>query len=298
MIENLVSALLKYVDSSVLISLRLLLPQYKRLIKFYNNHFDSRISFIHLVGETTHINRPASTTGHRRKKSSSQSLVQRSLRIPFYEMCGDRVSPTVLYKSDMLNINVTRHVDLQGPTYGANDLSLSQYEPSGDSKYLSPTPRRLVSSSPNLLSLHFNNSGLTLNKVTAIQSAIDDNKSPTFPEIQGTLTPVHEYNKHHNTDHRSLVAYGWVILIGTWVIVILGISSMLGTWDSFFLGVTPPVDSSSYEKETGFPIAGYYPCLIFMTFIASWVWCIISWMGIKFFRHTKGGLTREKSLNT
>lgn len=291
MLEATLAALLNAVETDTLISLRLVLPQYKRLIKFYNNHFDTRIKFIHIVGEPPiHINRPASTTGHRRKNMGSfQSLVQRSLRIPFYEICGDPVSNTILYKSDTLHLKVNRHIDLQGPVYAANDL---QIEPS--SRYLAPTHRRLIASSPNLLSFHSNNSGLTLNKVTAIQSALDDNKSPTFGESQESL--MANYTQKHNNSH-SVVRSGWLILLSTWIIVIVGIASMLGLWDNKLEPIfsLDPEDLSRarYEKETGYPIPGYYSCLVFMTFIASWVWCIISWMGMKFFRHTKGGLAHN-----
>lgn len=287
----------------------------------------------------------AGSGGHRRKKSA-QSLVQRSLRVPFFRVCGDPnapAPPTVLYKAEQLvHVVVSRHVDLAGPTYGAFDLLPSHNH--GGEMYKHLVPRRLAASSPNLLSFqlqHSNNSGLTLHKVTAIQSAIDDNKSPTFGTASDAAAlasvAVSSFSLHDvaspaqpmiglqrfdqvsnpaalaTASPRSLVNWGWLLLVSTWVIVILGIGAMLDLWVFLFPGLAalpytlhltecpqtglPHHGGASYEKETGVPIPGYYWCLVFMTGIAAWVWCVVSWMGMKFFRHTKGGLTREKTLN-
>lgn len=298
MIEATLVSLLNSIEASCPLSLRLVLPQYKRLIKYYNNRFDSRFNFIHIVVEpAATINRPASATGHKRKSvGSAQSLTQRSLRIPFYELCGDPASLAVLYKSETFSpsLDVDKHIDLVGPVYAAHDLQVES-----PNKYLAPTPRRLIASSPNLLSYHSNNSGLTLHKVSAIQTALDDNKSPTF----GTLKDgIIEAYPQRPPGLASNIRYGWAILFATWTIVILGITSVMGMWDSYlesFLYAPIPRDlpSGKFEKETGYPIQNYYPCLIFVTFIASWVWCIISWMGMKFFRHTKGGLATNGTNN-
>lgn len=365
-LELLVAALLAAIDdSSLLISLRLLLPQYKRLIKTYSNHLDPRISFVHLAacatangGDTTATGGNGGGNGGHRRKKSAQSLVQRSLRVPFFGVCGDpnANSPTVLYKAEQLGnaVVVARHVDLTGPTYGAVDL-LPTHNHGGGELYKHLGPRRLAASSPNLLSFqlqHSNNSGLTLHKVTAIQSAIDDNKSPTFGTASdaaalasvvsaASFTSSHDMSAsaHHRqpgllqrfdpanvnvsltaphtpASPQSLITWGWLLLISTWVIVILGIGAMLDLWVYLFPGLAglpyalhltdygspegvplPVHGGASYEKETGVPVPGYYWCLVFMTGVAAWVWCVVSWMGMKFFRHTKGGLTREKTLN-
>lgn len=96
-------------------------------------------------------------------------------------------------------------------------------------------------------------------------------------------------------DYALLGRYGWAILALTWVIVLTGITSMLGLWDAPRASMP---SAKAYEKATGYPIQGYYSCLVFMVFIASWVWCITSWVGMKFFRHTKGGLTKSREAST
>lgn len=105
-------------------------------------------------------------------------------------------------------------------------------------------------------------------------------------------------SNHHRVPHLSAdtqAKLSVVILTSTWAIVIVGLGSMFGLW-KLLLGY----DSSavrfvvSYEKQTGYPISEYYACLIFMCFFVAWVWCLVSWMGMKFYRHTKGGIASSE----
>lgn len=123
-----------------------------------------------------------------------------------------------------------------------------------------------------------------------ITSSSDRNFEETF-----ILTNGGGNNIGLEFDHALLLHYGWAILLLTWIIVIAGITSMLGLWDNPRASL-PSV--KAYEKATGYPIQGYYSCLVFMVFIASWVWCTTSWVGMKFFRHTKGGLTKSREATT
>lgn len=164
------------------------------------------------------------------------------------------------------------------------------------------------SASPSqFYSLYSNKSDHTLHKVTAIQTALEDNKAPTYPEARDPLrrinTPKLKLSSGPSSpilkrqpSPQSLEKLGWTILLCTWIVVIGGIGSMFGIWKSFLGYDSSAVRYSlSYEKKTGYPISEYYACLFFMTFIVSWVWCVISWMGMKFYRHTKGGITTAKS---
>ncbi|CAN6624106.1 hypothetical protein TRVA0_009S02828 [Trichomonascus vanleenenianus] len=87
----------------------------------------------------------------------------------------------------------------------------------------------------------------------------------------------------------QLWAWGWTILIIVWSVFLIGIGSFFGVFQS-----VPKVQNyAQYEKETGYPIPVYYPTLIFLCIVVAWVWCIVSWMGMKFFRHAKGGINNN-----
>lgn len=69
-----------------------------------------------------------------------------------------------------------------------------------------------------------------------------------------------------------------------------GIVSMLGGWQCLGLGKPDEtiMNYTDYEDDTGYPISLYYSSLIFLFAVVLWIWCLISWMGMKFFRHAKG----------
>lgn len=35
------------------------------------------------------------------------------------------------------------------------------------------------------------------------------------------------------------------------------------------------------------PIPGYYPALMILTIVIAWVWVIVAWVGMKYFKHAK-----------
>jgi hypothetical protein len=81
----------------------------------------------------------------------------------------------------------------------------------------------------------------------------------------------------------ELKTWGWLILASTWIVFVAGISCMLGLWNP-----TQVRNYTQYEKQTGYPMPIYYPSLTILCVVIVWVWCIISWMGMKFFRHARG----------
>lgn len=86
----------------------------------------------------------------------------------------------------------------------------------------------------------------------------------------------------------SLALYGWIILLSTWTIVIVGLYYVIGTGSSY--------PDRSLEKITGTPIVNYYANLIVLSSVLAWVWCITSWVGLKFFSHARGGKQSVKRL--
>lgn len=129
-------------------------------------------------------------------------------------------------------------------------------------------------------------------------------KSFTVPTETDTYDDLHEYSGlSQSQQYDSLyhlpqrlspdeqLQLSKMILASTWTIVIFGVGSMFGVWKTLLGYDSSAVRYSlSYEKQTGYPISEYYVCLIFMTFFVAWVWCLVSWMGMKFYRHTKGGI--------
>lgn len=82
---------------------------------------------------------------------------------------------------------------------------------------------------------------------------------------------------------------GWLFLAATWTFVVVGLITVLDLWH-FLPPSTPSSPIRSYEDfedETGYPIPTYYPLIIVLLPAVLWVWSIVSWMGMKFFRHAR-----------
>lgn len=104
------------------------------------------------------------------------------------------------------------------------------------------------------------------------------------------------------------VFYGWVVLFSAWSVFVVGMGSVFGVWD-WAWDVQPNANvtgqCSSWAREITaistwetpaptpidpddeLPIAGYYPALIVLTAVMAWVWVLIAWVGLKYFKHAK-----------
>lgn len=88
-------------------------------------------------------------------------------------------------------------------------------------------------------------------------------------------------------DYSETEWWGWVVLIATWIVFVVGMGSCLGVWSwAWDVGETPYAPPE-LEDDESLPIVGYYPALIVCTAVMSWVWVVIAWVGMKYFRHSK-----------
>jgi hypothetical protein len=88
-------------------------------------------------------------------------------------------------------------------------------------------------------------------------------------------------------DYSETEWWGWVVLIVTWVVFVIGMGSCLGVWSwAWDVGETPYAPPELNDDES-LPIVGYYPALIILTAVMAWVWVVVAWVGMKYFRHAK-----------
>ena len=88
-------------------------------------------------------------------------------------------------------------------------------------------------------------------------------------------------------DYSETEWWGWVVLIVTWVVFVTGMGSTLGIWSwAWDVGKTPYAPPE-LEDDPTLPIVGYYPALIILTCVMAWVWVVVAWMGMKYFRHAR-----------
>ncbi|KAH8908957.1 hypothetical protein BR93DRAFT_926080 [Coniochaeta sp. PMI_546] len=88
-------------------------------------------------------------------------------------------------------------------------------------------------------------------------------------------------------DYSETEWWGWVVLIVTWVVFVVGMGSCLGVWSWAWDVGTTPYAPPELEDDPTLPIVGYYPALIILTGVMAWVWVVVAWVGMKYFRHAR-----------
>ncbi|RYP09014.1 hypothetical protein DL764_001510 [Monosporascus ibericus] len=168
-------------------------------------------------------------------------------------------SPTISYTSttdeeDLLSI----------PAHGPSPLKLSPLSSTQESYF------------------HQNRSSSTfsLQRRRSVKHA----KSPL--SLQGlTASPIPAPDEDH--DYSETEWWGWIILVVTWFVFVVGIGSCLNVWSwAWDVGATPYAPPE-FEDDPTLPVVGYYPALIILTCIMAWVWVVVAWIGMKYFRHAK-----------
>ena len=86
-------------------------------------------------------------------------------------------------------------------------------------------------------------------------------------------------------DYSETRWWGWIILIVTWIVFVVGMGSCFGVWSwAWDVGETPSAPLELSDDST-LPIVGYYPALMILTTVMAWVWVTIAWVGMKYFKH-------------
>ncbi len=88
-------------------------------------------------------------------------------------------------------------------------------------------------------------------------------------------------------DYSETEWWGWVMLVVTWIVFVVGMGSCFGVWSwAWDVGETPYAPPE-LEDDPTLPIVGYYPALIILTGVMAWVWVVVAWVGMKYFKHAK-----------
>ena len=90
-------------------------------------------------------------------------------------------------------------------------------------------------------------------------------------------------------DYTTTAQWGYVILFVTWLVFVVGMGSCFGVWSwAWDVGETPYAPPE-LEDDPTLPIVGYYPALIILSAVMAWVWVVVAWVGMKYFRHARIG---------
>jgi hypothetical protein len=169
---------------------------------------------------------------------------------------------------------------------GNSNSEPSQLIPSPPSTLASP----ITSPTSRYASTTDDDDGLTFSAPNVTSAAdMTRRRSARSAHVQtNSLTHAHavppEQREH---DYSDTEWWGWIILIATWIVFVVGMGSCFGVWSwAWDVGETPYAPPE-LEDDPTLPIVGYYPALIILTAVMAWVWVVVAWVGMKYFRHAR-----------
>ncbi|KAI0490696.1 hypothetical protein F4859DRAFT_458889 [Xylaria cf. heliscus] len=141
-------------------------------------------------------------------------------------------------------------------------------------------------------SYYRNSSHRTQSPASSLQRRRSSNKqqyakSPLSLQGMATGSPALGNMDSDHHDYSETEWWGWVVLIVTWSVFVIGMGSCLNVWSWAWDVGSTPYAPPELEDDPTLPIVGYYPALMILTCIMAWVWVIVAWVGMKYFRHAK-----------
>lgn len=125
---------------------------------------------------------------------------------------------------------------------------------------------------------------------SASSSSLQRRRSNRSAQQQSLPAAVHttmDTDLDDEWDYSETEWWGWVVLIVTWMVFVVGMGSCLDVWGwAWDVGETPYAPPE-LEDDPTLPITGYYPALMVCTAVMAWVWVVVAWVGMKYFRHAK-----------
>lgn len=159
----------------------------------------------------------------------------------------------------------------------------------------SPTSQSNASTTDDDDALSFSRPTANGHKPTASSSSSSYFPSPeVIPRRRSTTKPLSplsalamEALEEEEHSYSETEWWGWVVLIVTWIVFVVGMGSCLEVWSwAWDVGQTPYAPPE-LEDDPTLPIVGYYPALIMLTAVMAWVWVVVAWVGMKYFKHAK-----------
>jgi hypothetical protein len=118
------------------------------------------------------------------------------------------------------------------------------------------------------------------------RNSMNRTKSPLATQPTSlTNSPVPSEGLDAEWDYSETAFWGYVILIITWLVFVVGMGSCFDVWSWAWDVGEKPETLPELEDDPTLPIVGYYPALLVLTCIMAWVWVVVAWVGMKYFRH-------------
>lgn len=110
-------------------------------------------------------------------------------------------------------------------------------------------------------------------------------------ELLPLIVPDDEYyEEEQQTSYLSHAQIGYLILISVWVLFLVSINSFFEIWRFVVspLGKYPETNGLHEQLVNFFLAVDYYVMSMWCLYVVLWWWALLSWIGLKLFRQSKG----------
>ena len=218
----------------------------------------------------TNTSKKSMSNGHKSSSPTTSSSAKRAAQTSTSSEDGVATAGlamrggTATLRSDVSTTTDEDDASLDGAPQKPIGSSAAQRLPEDPASYFA-LPKALVNAGSNGI--------LRRGKPTA--------KSP-LAQLPAEPSPVPE-----EWDYADTEWWGWIILIVTWAVFVVGMGSCFEVWSwAWDVGETPYAPPE-LEDDATLPIVGYYPALMILSGVMAWVWVITAWVGMKYFKHAK-----------
>ncbi|KAL8813402.1 MAG: hypothetical protein Q9223_000199 [Gallowayella weberi] len=186
------------------------------------------------------------------------------------------------------------------PVHGILHKALIEHTPAGklqksptlsstteDDEILDPNPTLTVQKLPIPPKASFSSGSSTSDGYFPSHAGINPRRTRHSPKSPLSTVANETLPSPEEWDYSETRWWGWVVLVVTWIVFVVGMGSCLGVWSwAWDVGQTPSAPPE-LEDDPTLPIVGYYPALIILTGVMAWVWVTVAWVGMKYFKHAK-----------
>lgn len=120
---------------------------------------------------------------------------------------------------------------------------------------------------------------------------MDDEEPLPLLEKLNNIHHLNQFNDDEGISNRLLPShYGYAIIGVSWVIFVSTINSLFRVWSYAINPLSRSEDTKAIHEKLYlfFEISDSYVLKFWSIYIVIWWWSIISWIGLKLFRHSKG----------
>ncbi|ATY66730.1 hypothetical protein A9K55_000891 [Cordyceps militaris] len=181
-------------------------------------------------------------------------------------------------------VSLGTQVGLASPDHNT-EAQITQDTSTTDEDDILHISHNLVTTRPNLSASSSGSESYFATRGTSPRpSSFQPAKSPlSYSGLSTNTIP----NSDADWDYAETEWWGWVVLTVTWLVFVVGMGSCLDIWSwAWDVGKTPYAPPE-LEDDPTLPIVGYYPALMILTCVMAWVWVVVAWVGMKYFRHAK-----------